>query len=157
MVQGDERYARVKHQTLFLQSRGLMSPEMTEGKDQLRVRERFAGKDAGKLDPNVLDRFHDALEKAAMEQLKATGLLDEWLEAWEKGIEPTDISATVPRRKGARPLARPIDEESTVDVDRTATGRSVSDALTELERAVQLFSAHVANFQQLKEHANARS
>jgi len=157
MVQGDERHARVKHQSLFLHSRGLMSPEMREVKHQLLVRERFVGKDASKLDPHVVDRFHDALEKAAMEQLKATGLLDEWLEAWEKGIEPTDISAAVPRREELRPLARPIDEESTVDVDRTATGRSVSDALTELERAVQLFSAHVADFQQLKEHANARS
>ena len=146
MVQGDEQYARVKHQTLFLHSRGLMSPEMTDVKQQLRVRERFAGKDAGKLDPNVLDRFHDALEKAAMEQLKATGLLDEWLEAWEKGIEPTDISAAMPRREELRPLTRPVDEEDTVDVDGTATGRSVSDALTELERAVQLFSEHVAEF-----------
>src|SRR5215831_408008 len=74
--QGDERDARLKHQALFLQARGLMSPEMADLKRQLLLLERLTGKGARKLDPRVADRIHGELENATMEQLKATGLVE---------------------------------------------------------------------------------
>jgi hypothetical protein len=144
MVSGDERYERLKHQSLFLRTRGLMSPEMEEWKRQLWLLERLAGRDPSKLDPQLVDRFHGDLEKATMEQLKATGLVDEWLEAWEGRSESENVHALVPTQRSDHPPAAPSDRESIANVDGNRAFRSLEDKLAELEHAVLLFSERVA-------------
>ena len=89
MVRGDGRYEKLEHQSGFLHERGLVSPEMQEYNRQLWFFERLAGGDRKKLDPGLVDRVHLDLAEAAVKQLKATGLYEEWLDAWDvhNGIE----------------------------------------------------------------------
>ena len=124
MVPGDERYERLKHQSLFLHTRGLMSPEMEELERQLVLFERLTGKDSSKLDPHLVDRIHGDLEKAVMEQLRASGLLDRWLVSWEARSERANVHALVPTQE--------------------SPSRSLEEKLVELEHAVQLLSEHLA-------------
>jgi hypothetical protein len=151
MVPGDERYERLKHQSLFLHARGLMSPEMEEWNRQLWLFERLAGKDPSKFDPHLVDRVHGELERVAIEQLRATGLLEEWLESWEARNEIVDVPALLPTHENARLPARPPDRESTVDVDGNPPGRSLEDKLAELEHAVQLLGEHLAGIRKADE------
>jgi hypothetical protein len=71
---------------------------MEECTRQLWLCERLA---AGKLDPGLADRIQLDLSEAAVRQLKATGLYEEWLDAWDvhNGIEfapPEEHSAPPP-------------------------------------------------------------
>jgi hypothetical protein len=155
MVPGDERYERLKHQSLFLHARGLMSPEMEESKRQLWLFERLAGKDPGTFDPHLVDRVHGELERVAIEQLRATGLLEEWLESWEARNEIVDVPALVPTHENPRLPAPRIDRESTADVDGNPPRRSLEDKLAELEHAVQLLGEHLAGVRKADEpHAS---
>src|SRR5262249_32517343 len=106
--QGDERYTRLKHQGLFLHTRGLMSPEMTDLKRQLLLLERLTGKDASKLDPRVVDRVHGELENATMDQLKTTGLIEEWLTAWETRDEIERVITLVPAQQPPIVASQPV-------------------------------------------------
>jgi hypothetical protein len=142
MVPGDERYERLKHQSLFLRARGLTPPEMEAWHRHLSLLERLAGKDPGTFDPRLVDRLHSQLEKAAMEQLKATGLVDDWLVSWERRSEIASAHALVPTEENP---AQPIDGKSIVNVDGNHTLRSLEDKLAKLEQAVQLFSESVAS------------
>ena len=108
MQAGDERYERLKHQTRFLHTRGLVSPEMEESQRQLWLLERLAGKDARKLDPSVVDRIHGDLERAASGQLKMTGLFHEWLAHWEAGDEATAASTQATPGVSAPPIQLPV-------------------------------------------------
>jgi len=142
--QGDEQDAKVKHQALFLHSRGLMSPEMADLKRQLLLLERLTGKDASKLDPRVADRVHSELENATMEQLKATGLVEEWLTAWETRDESERVIALVPAQEPPPVASQPLQRAPSKTTDRKPRPRSVDDALNELEQAVQRFSEQLA-------------
>jgi len=142
--QGDERDARLKHQALFLQARGLMSPEMADLKRQLLLLERLTGKGARKLDPRVADRIHGELENATMEQLKATGLVEEWLTAWETRGEIERVITLVPGQKPSLVASQPVGRAPSMTADRKPAPRSVDDALSELEQAVQRFSEQLA-------------
>jgi hypothetical protein len=82
-----EQYERLKHQATFLHERELMSQEMKDGNRQLWLLERLSG-NPSKLDPTLRDRLHGELEQATAEQLKATGLMDEWLASWEARNAP---------------------------------------------------------------------
>jgi len=144
MVQGDERYERAKHQSLFLHTRGLMSPEMADLKRQLLLLERLTGKDASKLDPRVVDRVHGELENAAMEQLKATGLLEDWLTAWEMGNEIERVITLVPTQETPSLASQRLARAPSTTSDRKPAPRSLEDALDELDEAVQRFSEQLA-------------
>jgi hypothetical protein len=89
MVPGDGSYEKLEHQTLFLRERGLTSPEMEECNRRLWLFTRLAGGDSTKLDPRFVDRIHVELAGAAVKQMKATGLFEEWLDSWDahNGIE----------------------------------------------------------------------
>jgi len=93
VIPGDEEYARLEHQALFLFERGLTSDEMQDWNRQLWLLERLAGKDPSRLDPHLRDRLHCELERATMEQLRATGLVEEWLAAWDALAEPEAAEA----------------------------------------------------------------
>jgi hypothetical protein len=134
MVQGDERYARLKHQSLFLHARGLMSPEMAELKRQLWLRERLAGKDPSKLDPHLADRFHDELEKAVVKQLTATGLFDEWLEAWEANETPSVV------QESPAPSTAAITRSQSTAVEAEGSAR-IRDQKNRIERRVRALLA----------------
>jgi hypothetical protein len=92
---GDERYERLKHQVTFLHDRELTSSEMDDWNRQLWLLERLVGRDPGKLDPQLRERLHDELEKATVAQLKATGLMDEWLDAWEGYDEASEAPLSI--------------------------------------------------------------
>jgi len=124
--QGDEQGARLKHQGLFLHARGLMSPEVADLKRQLLLLERLTGKDASKLDPRVADRVHGELEKATMEQLQATGLLEEWLTAWETRAEIERSSRSCQHREPPAWFHSPPDE----NLPRAPTASRVLDRST---------------------------
>jgi|SRR5690349_2074512 len=109
MQAGDERYERLKHQTRFLHARGLVSPEMEESQRQLWLLERLSGKDARGLDPQVVDRIHRDLDAAVIEQLRTTGLMQEWLESWEARDEAT----AAPTREIPCASVSPIQLEAT--------------------------------------------
>jgi hypothetical protein len=125
MVQGDERYARLKHQSLFLHARGLLSAEMVELKRQLRLRERLSGRAPSNLGPLVVDRFQDALARAALKQLTATGLFDEWLENWEARNETASVSHE----------DRAVSATSVTESHPTAAAGAESSARTREQRA----------------------
>jgi hypothetical protein len=145
MVPGDERYERLKHQSLFLRVRGLTPSEMDAWHRHLSLLERLAGKDPGKFDPRLVDRLHGQLEKAAMEQLKASGLVDEWLVSWERRSEIASAPALVPTEENPRLPTPPIDGKSIATVDGNHALRSLEDNLAKLEQAVRLFSEGVAS------------
>lgn len=112
MVPGDGRYEKLEHQSGFLYERGLVSPEMEECNRQLWLFERLAGGDRTKLDPALVDRIHVDLAEAAVKRLKATGLYEEWLDAWDvhTGIEiaqPTE-EPTLPHIIEQTPAAAEI-------------------------------------------------
>jgi hypothetical protein len=119
MVPGDDRYERLKHQSLFLQARGLNSLEMEELTRQLWLLERLSGGDATKLDSHLVDRLHGQLERSTVDQLKTTGLVNEWLESWEArneaAVVPTEESSAVasPPTPGPR-SASPTDEDADI-------------------------------------------
>jgi hypothetical protein len=56
---------------------------MQDANARLRTLERLVGRDASKLDPIFRERVDDDLERAAVDQLRAAGLIDEWLSAWD--------------------------------------------------------------------------
>jgi hypothetical protein len=56
---------------------------MRDANARLRTLERLVGKDASKLDRKLRERVDDDLEKAAIDQLRAAGLIDDWLTAWD--------------------------------------------------------------------------
>jgi hypothetical protein len=145
MVQGNERQERLEHQYLFLRARGLTPPEMEARHRHLSLLERLAGKDPGKFDPRLVDRLDSQLEKAAMERLKATGLVDEWLLSWERRSETASVDALVPTEASPRPPAPPIDGKSTPNIDGNSAFRSLDDKLAKLEQAVRIFSESVAS------------
>jgi hypothetical protein len=89
LTEGDDRAAKLKHQLRFLSARCLTPPDMWDGNARLRTLERIAGKNASKLDPQLRARVRGDLEKAAIEQLRAAGLIDEWLKAWDAHKEAT--------------------------------------------------------------------
>jgi len=151
MVPGDERYERFKHQSFFLHARGLMPPEMEQWERQLGLFERLTGKDSSKLDPQLVDRIHGELARAAMEQLNATGLLEEWLESWEARTEIATAPAFVETQESSRLSVPQPARQSVADVEGDPAPRSLADKLTELERAVQRFSEHVAAFRTVDE------
>jgi hypothetical protein len=80
---GDEDYERFEHQALFLFDRGLISQEMRERDRRLHILEALAGKDPSKLDSQVRDRLLNELERATHEQLRSTGLAEEWQRSWD--------------------------------------------------------------------------
>lgn len=100
MTGDDERYARVKHQGMFLFERGLVSSEMNEWNSRLSLLERLAGRDPSKLDPHLRERLHSELEGATFERLRETGLFEAWQESWDARAEEDAGS-------GAEPLAPP--------------------------------------------------
>lgn len=144
MVPEDERYERLKHQSLFLHMRGLMSPEMEEWERRLLLIERLAGKDASRLDPYLAEGIYGELEQVVIEQLRASGLVERWLVSWEARGENANVHALVPAQMDAPSPAPPAYREPTLDVDDNYPLRSLEDKLDELERAVQLFSEHLA-------------
>jgi hypothetical protein len=83
VVPGVDQLEKLKHQVLFLHERGLTTYEMNDWNRQLWLLERLAGGDRSKLDSHLLDRMNGELADATMRQLKATGLLYEWLDAWD--------------------------------------------------------------------------
>jgi hypothetical protein len=83
VVPEDEQDEKVAHQVRFLSEQGLTSAEMDDWSRQLWLLERLAGKDPTKLDPKLRDRIRGEIARAAMDQLKATELVDAWLEAWD--------------------------------------------------------------------------
>ena len=83
MQPGDEDYERFEHQALFLFDRRLISQEMRELDRRLHILEALAGKDPSKLDSHVRDRLLYELETATHEQLRSTGLTEEWQRSWD--------------------------------------------------------------------------
>jgi hypothetical protein len=83
VVPGVDPFEKLKHQGLFLHERGLTTDEMKDWNRQLWLLERLAGGDRSKLDSHLLDRLNGELADSTMRQLKATGLLYEWLDAWD--------------------------------------------------------------------------
>ena len=144
MVAGDERYERLKHQSVFLRVRGLTPPEIEALHRHLELLERLAGKDPGKFDPRLVDRLHSQLEKAAMQQLEAAGLVNEWLVSWERRSEVANPYELPTTEENPYRVAAPIDEGST-DGDRDRVLQSLEDKLTKLEQAVRAFSESVAS------------
>jgi hypothetical protein len=71
---------------------------------QLWLLERLAGK--GKLDTQLLDGLNGKLANETMAQLKATGLLYEWLDAWEARNEV--VAEPAPQAEIAWPSAPQI-------------------------------------------------
>jgi hypothetical protein len=128
---------------------------MADLNHQLRLRARLAGKDASKLDPHVLDRFHGELERAATEQLRATGLLEEWLESWEARTDIASVPALVTTQENRGLSASRIDQEAAATVVRKPSRRSLLDKLATFEHAVQLFSEHLADFELRVKQARA--
>lgn len=147
MVPGDERYERLKHQSLFLHTRGLMSPEMEEWERRLLLIQRLTGKDASKLDPQLVEGIYGKLEQVVIEQLRASGLVERWLVSWEARGESANVHALAPEQMDAPLPAPPADRETTLDVDDNYHLRSLEDKLDELERAVRLFSEHLTGFE----------
>src|SRR5262249_14758694 len=92
VVPEDEQHEKVAHQVRFLSDQGLTSNEMDGLSRQLWLLERLAGKDPTKLDPALRNRIQGDIARAAMDQLKATGLVDSWLEAWERRHEVAAIA-----------------------------------------------------------------
>ncbi len=113
MVPEDQQYEKVGHQIRFLSDQGLTSAEMDDWSRQLWLLERLAGKDPTKLDPKLRDRIQGEIARAAMDQLKATELVDAWLVAWETR---TEVLAAV-----ADPLTGP---EPTPSLPEPVTGAS---------------------------------
>jgi hypothetical protein len=144
MVPGDERYERLKHQSLFLHIRGLMSLEMEEWERRLLLIERLTGKDASTLDPHLVDGIYGELEKAVMEQLRTSGLVERWLVSWETRSEGAKVHAFVRAQESPHWAAAPINREATDADDENRASRSLEDKLADLEHAVQLFSEHLA-------------
>jgi hypothetical protein len=99
VVPGVDPLEKLKHQVLFLHKRGLTTYEMNDWNRQLWLLERLAGGDRSKLDSHLLDRMNGELADATMRQLKATGLLYEWLDAWdardEAATEPEPASELI--------------------------------------------------------------
>jgi hypothetical protein len=151
MVPGDERYARLKHQSLFLHIRGLVSPEMEEWERRLLLIERLTGKDASKLDPHLVDGIYGELEKVVMEQLRASGLVERWLVSWESRNQGTNAHALVRTQNSPHPAAAPINRAARGADDDTRASRSLEDKLADLEHAVQLFSEHLAGLGKAEE------
>ncbi len=112
MVPEDEQLEKVAHQVRFLSDQGLTSAEMDDWSRQLWLLERLAGKDPAKLDPELRDRIQGEIARAAMDQLKATDLVDRWLEAWERRQE-----VVVPLSERLTPEPTPFLSER----DRSAT------------------------------------
>lgn len=119
MVPEDEQYEKVAHQIRFLSDQGLTSAEMDDWSRQLWLLERLAGKDPTKLDPKLRDRIQGEIARAAMDQLKATELVDAWLVAWERRDEvlaPVVDPLTGP--ESTPPLAEPVTGSSSLGVTR---------------------------------------
>jgi hypothetical protein len=99
----EERYERLTHRAMFLFERGLVSGEMDDWNRQLWLLERLVGRDPSKLDPHLRERLHLELERATFDQLRETGLFDEWLESWD-AREREDPSPSPEPLTATRPL-----------------------------------------------------
>lgn len=120
MVPEDPQDEKVAHQVRFLSDQGLASEEMDDWSRQLWLLERLAGKDPTRLDPRLRDRIQGEIANAAMEQLKATGLVDAWLEAWETRHEVVAQAAEpVTSRGRVVPLAGRASSASSPSTTRT--------------------------------------
>lgn len=120
MVPEDEQYERVAHQVRYLSDQGLTSAEMDDWSRQLWLLERLAGKDPTKLDPKLRDRIQGEIARAAMDQLQATELVDDWLEAWERRHEVVvPLAEPTSEPEPAPLLAEPVWGPSSLGVRRT--------------------------------------
>lgn len=119
MVPEDQQYEKVAHQIRFLSDQGLTSAEMDDWSRQLWLLERLAGKDPTKLDPKLRDRIQGEIGRAAMDQLKATELVDAWLVAWERRNDVVaPVAGTLKGPEPTPPLPEPVTGTSSPGVTR---------------------------------------
>jgi hypothetical protein len=122
VVPEDEQHEKVAHQVRFLSDQGLTSEEMDDWTRQLWLLERLAGKDPSKLDPRLRDRIQGEIARAAMDQLKATELVDAWLEAWEKRHEVlAPVADPVTEPELAPSQSEPVSSMSSLEIGAPRT------------------------------------